>query len=84
MKECLPNLRINFCYCKINLHPEIKEVLIQLLSPIAPHLCEELWLTLGNTNSIFEESWPVYDEKFTFDDMVTIVVQVNGESKREN
>jgi leucyl-tRNA synthetase len=52
--------------------------LIMLLSPIAPHFCEELWQKLGNKESIFKANWPKYEPKMLVEDTVTIVVQVNG------
>ncbi|EGL16186.1 MULTISPECIES: leucine--tRNA ligase [unclassified Paenibacillus] len=51
---------------------------VQLLSPLAPHIAEELWQKLGGTGSITYEAWPVYEEAWTVDDEVEIVVQVNG------
>lgn len=50
----------------------------QMLSPIAPHIAEELWERLGGTDSITYAEWPAYDEALTVDDEVEIVVQVNG------
>ena len=45
----------------------IKEKLVQLIAPITPHLSEELWEYLGHSDSIFEESWPKYNEKMIVD-----------------
>ena len=56
----------------------IKEKLVQLVAPIAPHLSEELWEYLGHSDSIFLESWPKYNEKMIIEDSMNIVVQVNG------
>ncbi len=52
--------------------------LLIMLSPIAPHFCEELWHSLGNKESIFKAGWPKYDPKMLVEQTVTIVVQVNG------
>ncbi|MFH0855686.1 MAG: leucine--tRNA ligase [Candidatus Omnitrophota bacterium] len=52
--------------------------LIVMLSPIAPHFCEEIWKALGNKESILKASWPQVDPKMLVEDTVTIVVQVNG------
>lgn len=49
-----------------------------LLSPFAPHLAEELWETMGNKPSIFEEKWPDWDEKIAKEEKIELVVQVNG------
>jgi leucyl-tRNA synthetase len=50
----------------------------QMLSPIAPHLAEELWEKMGGKESITYAAWPTYDESWTEDNEVEIVVQVNG------
>ena len=57
---------------------EWKEKFAIMLHPFAPHLAEELWQILGKTTSIFEATWPEYDEFMLVDDEVTIAVQVNG------
>ncbi|MGB1361256.1 MAG: leucine--tRNA ligase [Alphaproteobacteria bacterium] len=54
------------------------EKLIIMLSPITPHICEELWTVMGNDNSILDTSYPEYDEAKLVDDTVSIGVQVNG------
>lgn len=51
---------------------------VKLIAPYAPHLGEELWSKLGNTDTIAHEAWPEYDEKLCADDVRTVVVQVNG------
>ena len=57
------------------------ETLIILYSSFAPHLCEELWETLGNKYSVFNQKWPVFDEKALVRDTIEIAVQVNGQIK---
>ena len=54
---------------------------VKVLSPYAPHLGEELWEKLGNSNTIAYEAWPTVNEDFTKDDAVTIVVMVNGKKR---
>ena len=49
-----------------------------MLSPFAPHIAEELWQRLGNTDSIAFAQWPNYDELFIKEDFVTVIFQVNG------
>ncbi|MFD2671603.1 leucine--tRNA ligase [Marinicrinis sediminis] len=51
---------------------------VQMLSPIAPHIAEELWEKLGHAESISYSSWPTYDEKLTVDDELEIVIQLMG------
>ena len=57
---------------------EIFSALVLLLSPIAPHFCEELWLVLGNKGSILKAGWPKFDPKMLVEENITIVIQVNG------
>lgn len=54
-----------------------------VLAPFAPHLCEELWQLLGKGESVHLQAWPKYDPELVKDDVVTIVVQVNGKLKGE-
>ena len=54
------------------------ETLLQLLSPMAPHITEELWHITGHTGSIHLTQWPTYDEAMTQDETFTLVVQING------
>jgi len=54
------------------------ESAILLLSPIVPHICEELWTTLGQPPGIINEPWPNYREDALEKDSLLIVVQVNG------
>ena len=65
--------------------PEIPKAMwsdfVKVLSPYAPHLGEELWQKLGNSNTIAYESWPVFSEDFAKDDEKTIVVMVNGKKR---
>ncbi len=49
-----------------------------LLSPMAPHVAEELWQKLGNKKSIFLGKWPKYDSKLIKEEIVTLIIQVNG------
>ena len=49
-----------------------------LLAPFAPHMAEEVWEMLGHTESVFSQTWPVYDEAAMKDSSVEIVLQVNG------
>ena len=54
------------------------ETAVKLLSPIAPHITEELWRYLGNTESLLKTSWPVFDKKALAQTEATIIIQVNG------
>lgn len=49
-----------------------------LLSPFAPHIAEELWIVIGEKGFILNEPWPDYDEELAKEQMIELVVQVNG------
>jgi len=57
---------------------ESVEKLILLLSPFAPHVCEELWQVLGHRESVIKESWPKYDPATIKQEEMLIVIEVNG------
>jgi len=57
------------------------EIFIKLLSPLAPHICEELWEKLGNQRSISLESWPVADQKLINVNSLAVTIQVNGKMR---
>ncbi len=54
------------------------DVLTVCLSPLAPHLAEELWHGLGHSSSVMLAHWPSVDAAYLVDDEVTVVVQING------
>jgi len=54
------------------------ETLAVLLSPFAPHMAEEIWERLGNTTTIFTQSWPKWDDAMLKSDTIEIALQVNG------
>jgi len=54
------------------------EKLVQVLAPFAPHVAEELWEKLGHTASVFKCGWPAYNPDKIVDDMIQLVVQING------
>ncbi len=57
---------------------EAAEKFLLILSPFAPHICEELWVKLGHKESISLSPWPSYDESKAAADEIEIVFQVNG------
>lgn len=57
------------------------EIFVLLLSPLAPHMAEELWAKLGHKGTLAYEPWPQYDPKFLTDQVVEIPVMVNGKIK---
>ena len=52
--------------------------LLAILSPIAPHICEELWARLGHAGGLTGQPWPVHDPEALKTAEVTIAIQVNG------
>lgn len=54
------------------------EPLVQMLSPVAPHIAEEMWEILGHSEGITYESFPEWDEKWLVDDTIELPVQVMG------
>ena len=60
---------------------EILEPLVILLSPFAPHICEELWEALGHHESVSFASFPEYIEAYTVEDTCTYAVSFNGKTR---
>ena len=73
---------LNGALSERKVHPtawrEALSILTRLLAPIAPHVTEDLWRRLGNTESVHLQPWPEADEEAAADEIVTMVVQVNG------
>jgi leucyl-tRNA synthetase len=58
---------------------EALKTAVMLLSPLTPHICEEMWQKMGGREaSITHVAWPSYDEKALVQDVVPVVVQING------
>jgi len=73
---------VNFSL-KNGIDRESKKIIVKLIAPLAPHLAEECFGELGEKKSVFNESWPIFDEKLTIDETVKIGVQVNGKLRGE-
>ncbi len=54
------------------------EKLLLMLAPVAPHLAEELWERTGHSYSIHQQLFPAWDEELAAEEVVTLVIQVNG------
>ena len=54
------------------------KTLLLLLNPVAPHITEELWQTIGESGFVYQQSWPVYEEEKTVENTVEIALQING------
>lgn len=61
---------------------QVLENILRLLSPFMPHFCEEFW-SKNHESSIFEESWPEYEESFLVLDEVSMAVMINGKKRDE-
>jgi leucyl-tRNA synthetase len=57
---------------------EALDTLVACLSPIAPHICHELWLALGHDGAVIDATWPEPDPAALKSDTIALVVQVNG------
>jgi len=69
---------INDCYKAEVIPTEYAKGFVKLLSPIAPHIAEELWSILGHEDTITYATWPTFDESKLVDDEIEVVVQVLG------
>jgi leucyl-tRNA synthetase len=57
---------------------EALETLVLMLSPFAPHVCEEMWARLGRRSNIVDRNWPAADPDLAREEAVELAVQVNG------
>ena len=60
---------------------EVLEQLLITLSPFAPHICEELWHTLGNETTICDAQWPAFNEDYLKEDAVNYTISFNGKAR---
>ncbi|CEA00911.1 Leucine--tRNA ligase [Jeotgalicoccus saudimassiliensis] len=74
---------VNEAYKAEEVNKTYVENFVKLLSPVAPHIAEELWSILGNTETLAYAEWPTFDESKLVEDTVEIVVQVNGKVKNK-
>ena len=74
---CLMSL-INEIYAVGKISKDDLVIFIKLLCPFAPHLCEEIWETIGGEGLLSLSKWPEYEESKTVEDSIEIGVQVNG------
>jgi leucyl-tRNA synthetase len=76
---------VNAFYANPSAQTDLESIktLVQLISPFAPHLAEELWQSLGNKTSIHKEKWPIHDEKLLLESQILIVVQIDGKVREK-
>ncbi|EGL82294.1 leucyl-tRNA synthetase [Caldalkalibacillus thermarum TA2.A1] len=72
---------VNEAYKQDVLPKRAIEDFVKLLSPIAPHICEEMWQALGHQETLAYEPWPTYDESLLVENSVEIVIQIMGKIK---
>jgi leucyl-tRNA synthetase len=56
----------------------VLEILVLMLSPITPHIAEELWEKLGHPTGLSSVKWPAYREDLTREEQVEVIIQING------
>ena len=69
---------LNTIYAEKHISRGDYRILVRLLCPFAPHLCEELWEKLGGEGLCSLAAWPQFDDAKTVEDTVELAVQVNG------
>jgi leucyl-tRNA synthetase len=57
---------------------EILEPLLIMLAPYSPHICEELWHVLGNTTTVLDATYPVYEQQYTIESTKEYPISING------
>ena len=72
---------LNEYYKVDNITRDEYKVLLLLLNPVAPHITEELWETMGFEGHVWQHAWPEYDEAKTVEQTVEVAVQINGKVK---
>ena len=69
---------VNACYKAGKCPKAYAEGFVKMISPICPHIGEEMWSLLGHADTIAYEPWPEYSEDMIREDTIQIPVQVNG------
>ncbi|XOB40120.1 MAG: leucine--tRNA ligase [Candidatus Nealsonbacteria bacterium] len=70
---------INFCFeNKKDIGKDTIQRMLILLAPFVPHITEELWHYLGNKDSVHNQPWPKYDSGLIKEEIITLIIQVNG------
>jgi leucyl-tRNA synthetase len=69
---------VNECYKADHIPKQYAEGFVKLISPITPHIAEEIWEKLGKSETISYETWPTYDESMLVEEEVEIAVQIMG------
>ncbi len=59
----------------------VLEPLVIVLAPFAPHVCEELWETMGHTTSVCDAQWPAWNEEYLAESAVNYTISFNGKAR---
>jgi len=62
---------------------ETYKTLIKIIAPVVPHICEELWESQGEKESVHLQKWPDFEHELTQDKEVKVVIQVNGKFREK-
>jgi leucyl-tRNA synthetase len=82
LEHAFPKLKGDVAPADAAAYREATEIMIKLLAPLAPFLCEELWQGfLGREGTVFHAGWPQVDPKALEQDAVEIVVQIKGKTR---
>ena len=74
------DLFVNNCYVGAS-QKELLEKFLVILSPYAPHICEELWHAIGNHGSVLDTSYPVIEEKYLVEATKEYPIAINGKTR---
>ena len=72
---------VNEMYTKPTITRGELKVLLLLLSPVAPHICEEIWQQHNFGTPLYAQPWPTWDERYLVNDTVEIAIQINGKMR---
>ena len=64
-----------------SIHRALASALLLLLSPVSPHICEEMWAQNGFGAPLHHQPWPTWDDNYLTEDLTEIAVQINGKVK---
>ena len=71
----------------LSLKVEVIEKIVLMLSPIVPHLCHYLWISLGNSEPLMtkkvKKTWPAVNQKYLYDSQVDFIIQINGKTREK-
>ena len=85
VESCLVNIenRNRYAQAGAGAKREAAVTLVQLMSPMTPHLSEDLWSMLGQDGLVATAKWPVADPAMLVDDTITMPIQINGKRRAE-